>query len=101
MLKSKRTCQARKLYIGGLKEKLLAALRSGIKKVIIPKDNQKDLEDIPDNVKKKLKIIATDNISDVLKESLAKSLSPIKWKDEDLVIDSSIKNSNNKGLVRH
>ena len=95
------TLRGRVLPIGGLKEKLLAALRSGIKKVIIPKDNQKDLEDIPDNVKKKLKIIATDNILDVLKESLSKSLTPIKWKDEDLVIESSIKNSNNKGLVRH
>ncbi len=95
------TLRGRVLPIGGLKEKLLAALRSGIKKVIIPKDNQKDLEDIPDNVKKKLKIIATDNILDVLKESLVKNLTPIKWKDEDLVIDNSIKNSNNKGLVRH
>ncbi len=79
----------------------MAAIRSGIKKVIIPKDNQKDLEDIPDNVKKKLKIIATDNILDVLKESLVKNLTPIKWKEEDLVIERSIKNSNNKGLVRH
>ena len=95
------TLRGRVLPIGGLKEKLLAALRSGIKKVIIPKDNQKDLEDIPDNVKKKLNIIVTDNILDVLKESLVKSLTPIKWKDEELVIDSSIKNSNNKGLVRH
>ena len=95
------TLRGRVLPIGGLKEKLLAALRSGIKKVIIPKDNQKDLEDIPDNVKKKLKIIATDNILDVLKESLVKSLTPIKWKDEDLVIDNSIKNANNKGVVRH
>ena len=95
------TLRGRVLPIGGLKEKLLAALRSGIKKVIIPKENQKDLEDIPDNVKKKLKIIATDNILDVLKESLIKSLTPIKWKDEDLVIDNPIKNSNNKGVVRH
>ena len=95
------TLRGRVLPIGGLKEKLLAALRSGIKTVIIPKDNKKDLEDIPDNVKKKLKIIATDNILDVLKESLVKNLSPIKWKDEDLLIDGSIKNSNNKGLVRH
>ncbi len=95
------TLRGRVLPIGGLKEKLLAALRSGIKKVIIPKDNQKDLEDIPDNVKKKLKIIATDNIFDVLKESLVKSLTPIKWKEEDLVLDNSIKSSNNKGLVRH
>lgn len=95
------TLRGRVLPIGGLKEKLLAALRSGIKKVIIPKENQKDLEDIPDNVKKKLKIIVTDNILDVLKESLIKSLTPIKWKDEDLVIDNPIKNSNNKGVVRH
>tara|TARA_Y100000589_G_C27090223_1_gene603576 strand:- start:63 stop:1241 length:1179 start_codon:yes stop_codon:yes gene_type:complete len=95
------TLRGRVLPIGGLKEKLLAAIRSGIKKVIIPKDNQKDLEEIPENVKKKLKIIATDNIMDVLKESLSKSLTPIKWKEEDLVIDSTIKNSNNKGLVRH
>ena len=50
---------------------------------------------------KKLKIIATDNILDVLKESLVKTLTPIKWKEEDLVLDNSIKNSNNKGLVRH
>ena len=45
--------------------------------------------------------ITTDNILDVLKESLVKSLTPIKWKDEDLVIDNSIKNANNKGVVRH
>ena len=95
------TLRGRVLPIGGLKEKLLAALRSGIKKVIIPKDNQKDLEEIPDNVKKKLNIVLTDNILDVLKESLAKSLTPIKWKEEDLVIDNSIKNTNDKGLVRH
>ena len=95
------TLRGRVLPIGGLKEKLLAALRSGIKKVVIPKDNQKDLEDIPENVKMKLNIVVTDNILDVLKESLVKSLTPIKWKDEELVIDSSVKNSNNKGLVRH
>ena len=95
------TLRGRVLPIGGLKEKLLAALRSGIKKVIIPKDNEKDLEDIPDNVKKKVKIIVAESISDVLKESLVKSLSPIKWKEEEIVIDGSLKGSNNKGLVRH
>ena len=91
------TLRGRVLPIGGLKEKLLAALRSGIKKVIIPKDNAKDLEEIPENVKKKVKIIIADNILDVLKESLVKELTPIKWKDEELVIESS----NDKRLVRH
>ena len=59
------------------------------------------MEDIPDNVKRKLKIIVTDNILDVLKESLVKNLTPIKWKEDDLVINNSLKSSNNKGLVRH
>ena len=68
------TLRGRVLPIGGLKEKLLVALRSGISKVIIPKENQKDLEDIPDNVKKSLKIVLAENIMDVLKESLSKKL---------------------------
>lgn len=53
--------------IGGLKEKLLAALRGNIKKVVIPKDNEKNLEEIPENVKKGLKIIPVDNLNDALK----------------------------------
>lgn len=53
--------------IGGLKEKLLAALRGNIKTVIIPKDNEKNLEDVPENVKKLLKIIPVDNLNDALK----------------------------------
>ena len=68
------TLRGRVLPIGGLKEKLLAALRSELQKVIIPKDNQKDLDDIPDNVKKSIKIVVADNIMDVLKESLSKKL---------------------------
>ncbi len=55
------TLRGRVLPIGGLKEKLLAALRGGIKTVLIPKDNEKDLAEIPDNVKKGLKIIAVSN----------------------------------------
>ena len=94
------TLRGRVLPIGGLKEKLLAALRSGIKKVIIPKDNRKDLEEIPENVKKKIKIIVADNILDVLKEALVKNLTPIKWKEDKIVLEESIKN-NNKGVVRH
>lgn len=66
------TLQGRVLPIGGLKEKLLAALRGGIKTVIIPKENEKDLAEIPDNVKKGIKIIPVDNVADVLKIALHK-----------------------------
>lgn len=65
------TLQGRVLPIGGLKEKLLSALRGGIKTVIIPKENEKDLAEIPDNVKKGLKIIPVSEVSEVLKIALA------------------------------
>lgn len=64
------TLQGRVLPIGGLKEKLLSALRGGIKTVIIPKDNEKDLVEIPDNVKKGLKIIPVSEVEEVLKIAL-------------------------------
>ncbi len=66
------TLQSRVLPIGGLKEKLLAALRGGIKTVIIPKDNEKDLAEIPDNVKKEMKIIPVSDVAEVLKIALVK-----------------------------
>ncbi len=66
------TLQGRVLPIGGLKEKLLAALRGGIKTVIIPKDNEKDLAEIPDNVKSEMKIIPVSDVEEVLKIALAK-----------------------------
>ena len=64
------TLQGRVLPIGGLKEKLLSALRAGIKTVIIPKDNEKDLVEIPDIVKKGMKIISVEDVSEVLKIAL-------------------------------
>lgn len=67
------TLQGRVLPIGGLKEKLLSALRGGIKTVIIPKENVKDLAEIPDNVKKGLKIMPVSNVAEVLKIALRKS----------------------------
>jgi ATP-dependent Lon protease len=67
------------LPIGGLKEKLLAALRGGIKTVLIPKENVKDLADIPDNVKSGLEIIPAETISDVLKVALVRQPEPIEW----------------------
>ena len=95
------TLRGRVLPIGGLKEKLLAALRSGITKVIIPIDNEKDLEEIPDNVKNKINIVAAENISEVLKEALVKKITPIKWKEDDVVLKTTIKGSSDKNLVRH
>ncbi len=65
--------------IGGLKEKLLAALRGGIKTVLIPQENEKDLAEIPDNVKNGLKIIPVEHVSDVLKQALVRKPEPIEW----------------------
>ena len=94
------TLRGRVLPIGGLKEKLLAALRSGITKVIIPKENERDLEDIPSNVKKALKIVPAENIMEVLKEALTKKISPIDWKEEDIVAKSPVK-TNDENLITH
>ncbi len=71
------TLQGRVLPIGGLKEKLLSALRGGIKTVIIPKENEKDLAEIPDNVKQGLKIIPVSEVSEVLKIALNGKLKPL------------------------
>ena len=76
------TLRGRVLPIGGLKEKLLAALRGGIKTVLIPSDNVKDLADIPDNVKKDLEIIPTSTLDEVLKRALINPLTPIEWDEE-------------------
>ena len=73
------TLRGRVLPIGGLKEKLLAALRAGIKTVFIPKDNEKDLADIPDNVKKDLQLIPVAHVDDVIAQALARKPEPIEW----------------------
>ena len=75
------TLRGRVLPIGGLKEKLLAALRSGITTVFIPKDNEKDLAEIPDNVKKGLKIIAVADVDEVIAQALARRPEPIEWEE--------------------
>ncbi|MDO9460434.1 MAG: endopeptidase La [Alphaproteobacteria bacterium] len=74
--------RGRVLPIGGLKEKLLAALRGGIKIVLIPSENVKDLADIPDNVKKDLEIIPMTVLDDVLRHALVNPLTPIEWDEE-------------------
>ena len=76
------TLRGRVLPIGGLKEKLLAALRGGIKTVIIPKDNEKDLAEIPDNVKRGLEIIIAATADDYLKHALTRPLTPIEWPEK-------------------
>ena len=76
------------LPIGGLKEKLLAAHRAGIKKVLIPFENQKDLIDIPEVIKKNVEIISVKNIDEVLKHALTKELKRVEWTE----VDQSIKN---------
>jgi ATP-dependent Lon protease len=73
------TLRGRVLPIGGLKEKLLAALRGGIKTVLIPKENEKDLAEIPDNVKRGLKIVPIASVDEVLRTALIKPLTPIEW----------------------
>ena len=72
------TLQGRVLPIGGLKEKLLSALRGGIKTVIIPKDNEKDLEEIPDNVKAGMKIIPVSEVREVIDIALNGKVKPLK-----------------------
>ena len=79
------TLRGRVLPIGGLKEKLLAALRGGLKHVLIPKDNEKDLADIPDNVKRGLEIIPVSTVDDVLKHALVRELEPIEWTESESV----------------
>ena len=67
------------LPIGGLKEKLLAAHRAGIKKVLIPFENKKDLIEIPDIIKKNIEIIPVKNVDEVLKIALTKTLKRVEW----------------------
>jgi ATP-dependent Lon protease len=76
------TLRGRVLPIGGLKEKLLAALRGGLKTVLIPKENEKDLAEIPDNVKRGLKIIPVGTVDELLSQALAAPLTPMAWSED-------------------
>ncbi len=77
------TLRGRVLPIGGLKEKLLAALRGGITTVLIPDENEKDLAEIPENVKLGLKIIPVKHVDEVLEIALVDRLEPIEWTEAD------------------
>ncbi len=77
------TLRGRVLAIGGLKEKLLAALRGGIKTVLIPEENRKDLAEIPANIQEGLEIIPVAHVDEVLARALVQALEPIEWTEAD------------------
>jgi ATP-dependent Lon protease len=96
------TLRGRVLPIGGLKEKLLAALRGGLKTVLIPKENEKDLAEIPDNVKRGLKIIPVGTVDELLGHALVSPLTPLAWPEEsetESVIPAT--GEERSGLVTH
>ncbi|WP_366654354.1 endopeptidase La [Fodinicurvata sp. EGI_FJ10296] len=97
------TLRGRVLPIGGLKEKLLAALRGGLKTVLIPKDNEKDLVEIPENVKSGLEIIPVSSVDDVLKAALVRPLEPIEWiEPADIEPVAAVGDDDQKpGVLRH
>ncbi len=96
------TLRGRVLPIGGLKEKLLAAHRGGIKTVIIPQENEKDLEDIPDNVKRGLEIIPASTVDEVLEHALVEPLEPIEWPGDPVESLSEVSSDKEvEGVVTH
>lgn len=96
------TLRGRVLPIGGLKEKLLAAHRGGITTVLIPRDNEKDLVEIPDNVKKGLEIIPVGTVDEVLSEALSREPVPIELEeDDDEVVSTEGGEKKSEGVVTH
>jgi ATP-dependent Lon protease len=81
------TLRGRVLPIGGLKEKVLAALRGGIQTVLIPKQNEKDLVDIPADVRQRLTLIPVDHISQVLDHALTKPVISVTWPESQITLD--------------
>jgi ATP-dependent Lon protease len=95
------TLRGRVLPIGGLKEKLLAALRAGLKTVIIPQENEKDLAEIPDNVKAGLKIVPVSTVAEVLKIALVRQPEPIDWVEPEIVVPASLPDGDSDAVVTH
>ncbi len=93
------TLRGRVLPIGGLKEKLLAALRGGIKTVLIPQDNEKDLAEIPDNVKRDLKIIPVSTLDEVLEHALVARPVAIEWDELADLEEDDAKSSGSEKYV--
>ena len=96
------TLRGRVLPIGGLKEKLLAALRAGIKTVLIPSENEKDLAEIPDNVRKGLEIIPVATVDDVLQKALVRMPAPVAWEEPaDDHRPAKAGDADHEGVVAH
>ena len=95
------TLRGRVLPIGGLKEKLLAALRGGIKKVLIPQENAKDLADIPDNVKNNLDIVPCSRMDEVLAHALVRAPVAITWEEDVKAATKAAHEDDAAGVVAH
>ncbi len=95
------TLRGRVLPIGGLKEKLLAALRGGLKTVLIPAENEKDLAEIPDNVKRGLMIVPVHTADEVLHHALARALTPIEWEEDATAPVLPAASEERPGLITH
>ncbi len=95
------TLRGRVLPIGGLKEKLLAALRTGIKTVIIPQENEKDLAEIPDNVKLGMQIVPVSKVTEALKVALVREPEPIDWVEPDETPAPKLSDSDADSIVTH
>ena len=97
------TLRGRVLPIGGLKEKLLAALRGGLKKVLIPQDNAKDIAELPDNVKNALEIVPVSHMGEVLQHALVRQPVAITWEEEAHPVKSAPLPGEDEaaGLVAH
>ena len=99
------TLRGRVLPIGGLKEKLLAALRGGIKKVLIPEENAKDLADIPASVKNAMDIVPVSRMDQVLEHALVRQPEPITWDEtwpeKPAAAPAPVAEEEGTGLVAH
>src|SRR5436309_13055274 len=98
------TLRGRILPIGGLKEKLLAALRGGLKKVLIPEENAKDLVDIPASVKNQLEIVPVSRLGEVLQHALVRQPQPIKWEEDTSAVVApagALATSEETGVIAH
>ena len=95
------TLRGRVLAIGGLKEKLLAALRGGIKTVMIPEENVKDLAEIPQNIKDGLEIVPVSHVDQVLERALVAPLDPIDWSDADDLASQPLPQGPGEGATAH
>ena len=95
------TLRGRVTAIGGLKEKLLAALRSGVKTVLIPVENEKDLADIPANVKDEMEIIAVSSMDEVLAEALVRQPTAIEWSEADQPASVAVDDGEPESVITH